>query len=233
MANVNNYQVHPYTKKTVQYDVTQLAERIKELGQLSPAILWKNKRGRWVIVDGVHRQRACNLLGIKLKVIKLPETITEENIPAIVLDLQLSNKSAGRVEIACEAVVYLANTKDTAKRLVSIYPKLSPDYIKRLKTILRIRPQWFKTLQLGDKVEYGDGGKMSNSPRFLASICAEEEKRVSEEYEDAEEDGDKTLAEIFSLMHITDRHMRKIAKSDQIMYVYEQMIAEYRERQTN
>ena len=169
------YKVHRFTESTRQYDTRWLEDDINRNGQLVPALLWYDGND-WVIVDGVHRMRACKKLGIELKVEKLQD-IPEKKLPEIILSIQLNNKVAGKIQSACEAVIYLDMVKDypakdrySAAKLITKYDKLQLNNINRLKRIKKERNDWFETLRRGDKVTISDGIQTDSPARLVQEL---------------------------------------------------------------
>lgn len=197
---VNKYNRHKFTEVTRQYDVSDLTQSILKEGQLVPALLWWDGT-EWLLIDGWHRQLACNKLGIALTSIKLPKDTVEWTLPKKILDIQLNNKMAGAVQSRCEAVIYLEMVKEfasaekmTQKTLCSVYDKLSYKEVSRLKKLKSIKPEWFTELRTGRKVNVGteENPVYSDSPYRLLTE-AENLLRVTEDVKVPELDYEELL----------------------------------------
>ena len=60
---IDDFPDHPYKVKDDE-DMMQLAESIKERGVLTPAVLRQKDDGRYELVSGHRRKRACELAGL-------------------------------------------------------------------------------------------------------------------------------------------------------------------------
>lgn len=60
---IDDFPDHPYKVKDDE-DMLQLAESIKERGVLTPAVLRQKDNGRYELVSGHRRKRACELAGL-------------------------------------------------------------------------------------------------------------------------------------------------------------------------
>lgn len=60
---IDDFPDHPYKVKDDE-DMMQLAESIKERGVLTPAVLRQKNDGRYELVSGHRRKRACELAGL-------------------------------------------------------------------------------------------------------------------------------------------------------------------------
>jgi len=183
MAVVNNYKRHRFAGMTRQYDISWLVKSIEREGQLVPALLWYDGT-EWVICDGFHRSAACNKLGLGLIVTKLPIDTPEYTLPKKILDIQLNNKMAGKIQSRCEAVVYLEMVEDfpsdqkmSQKELCNTYSALTATDITRLKKIKGLKVEWFNTLRMGDKVDIGKDGEtyLTDSPSRILAAAQEQD----------------------------------------------------------
>ena len=60
---IDDFPDHPYKVKDDE-DMMQLAESVKERGVLTPAVLRQKEDGRYELVSGHRRKRACELAGL-------------------------------------------------------------------------------------------------------------------------------------------------------------------------
>jgi ParB/Sulfiredoxin domain len=183
---VNTYRVHWTSKMLMPLPdelFSSLTKSIQEEGQLEPILLWKTpKKEEWVVIDGNHRQQACNILGIKVRVDKLPIATDEKELPYKVLSKQFLGRGSDKTYCCCEAldaIIELKNAgmKSSASSMVKRYPTcLNAKTMSYLNTIKRIRSLWFQRLKAGLKVQ-PEGWKYGiSSPQKLAQICKEEER---------------------------------------------------------
>lgn len=64
IAEIDNFPDHPFKVKEDE-DMEQLVQSIKDNGVLTPAVLRRKEDGRYEVVSGHRRKRACELAGIE------------------------------------------------------------------------------------------------------------------------------------------------------------------------
>ncbi len=64
LEQLDDFHDHPY-KVVDNADMAELAEKIKSTGQLVPAIVREKADGRYELISGHRRKRACEIAGIK------------------------------------------------------------------------------------------------------------------------------------------------------------------------
>lgn len=232
---LNNYPVHNVANTLNSYDTTTLKASIKEHGLFQPVLLWYSKKDKtWYLADGKHRVKACNELGIKVDVKKLPKSTKEEDLPIIILETQLIKRGLDLIVANCEAVEYLTHNKDTAVRLFTKYNILHKKAMERLKTIKSIRPDWFNILRNGGSIDLEDGTNPTKGLARLAGICKNkinESNQQQAQDMDREEDKKKDveLGKLFKKYNLQVEHDNVDCKKENIAYVLEQVAAKIRE----
>ena len=83
---IDDFEGHPFTVKDDE-SMEELARSIKENGILNPIIVRKKEGGRYEIIAGHRRKRACLLLGIK----EIPVIIRDLNREEAVIEMVDSN----------------------------------------------------------------------------------------------------------------------------------------------
>ena len=76
---IDDFPDHPYKVKDDE-DMMQLAESIKERGVLTPAVLRQKDDGRYELVSGHRRKRACELAGLTTLRSEIKELTRDEAI---------------------------------------------------------------------------------------------------------------------------------------------------------
>ena len=76
---IDDFPDHPYKVRDDE-DMLQLAESIKERGVLTPAVLRPKEDGRYEIVSGHRRKRACELAGLETLRSEVKELSRDEAI---------------------------------------------------------------------------------------------------------------------------------------------------------
>ena len=64
LSEVDDFPDHPYQVR-MDEDMTQLVESIKERGIITPVVLRKKEDGRYEMVSGHRRKKACELAGLE------------------------------------------------------------------------------------------------------------------------------------------------------------------------
>jgi hypothetical protein len=217
--------VHPIANNLEEYDITTLKKSIKEHGLFQPVLLWWDKlTKKWYLVDGRHRVKAWNELytNVDIQTHKLSKTTTEKDLPTVILEAQIIGRGLDVICANCEATLYLKDNKVKARDLAKKYDILNEKMLSALKTILEVRPLWFKALRNGDFVYVSDDGKSTKSTQKLASICVAERDNKPKI---KKEDGDESVAIAFSKMkpHVT-AILSLVGKDEKMLYAMNQLI---------
>ena len=64
LSEIDEFPDHPYQVR-MDEDMTQLVESVKERGIITPVILRKKEDGRYEMVSGHRRMKACELAGLE------------------------------------------------------------------------------------------------------------------------------------------------------------------------
>ena len=64
LSEIDEFPNHPYQVR-MDEDMTQLVESVKERGIITPVILRKKEDGRYEMVSGHRRMKACELAGLE------------------------------------------------------------------------------------------------------------------------------------------------------------------------
>jgi ParB family chromosome partitioning protein len=79
MELVDDFPDHPF-KVRMDEDMQQLVESIRERGMITPVILRKKEDGRYEIVSGHRRKKACEIAGLKTIKAEVREMTRDEAI---------------------------------------------------------------------------------------------------------------------------------------------------------
>ena len=63
LSEIDDFPDHPYQVR-MDEDMTQLVESVKERGIITPVTLRKKEDGRYEMVSGHRRKKACELAGL-------------------------------------------------------------------------------------------------------------------------------------------------------------------------
>ena len=218
------YKTHSVAGVLEEYDITTLKASIKDHGLFQPVLLWYDKVTRkWYLVDGRHRVKAWyELYDTDIPIHRLDKSTTEEDLPKVILEAQIIGRGLDVICANCEATLYLKNNGKTAAELERTYDIIDRKKIQYLKTILDVRPIWFRTLRNGDFVDTGDGSPTKSLGR-LSSLCIAERDGITTVGKDKE--SNPSVAEAFSKAkpHV-DAILSLIDGDDIMLYAVEQLI---------
>lgn len=206
----NFYPINKVAEFTSEVDIDYLITSIKEYGQLNPILLWYNKKTRRKeLVDGRHRMWACNILGIKVITSELPKETKEKDLPALILDIQLTqqkvpNKNASSAIITRYLDLYGNRTNNSMKAMRLKYPHvmLTEKDMTAMKYLLTKEPLWFAQLELGHGVAPEGTYTKLTSPRALHQLSKERYASLKDGGRVTETtSSDPKLAKLFKQVH--------------------------------
>ena len=79
LTEIDDFPEHPYQVR-MDEDMTQLVESIKERGVITPVTLRKKEDGRYEMVSGHRRKKACELAGLDTVKAEVKEMSRDEAI---------------------------------------------------------------------------------------------------------------------------------------------------------
>lgn len=218
------YKTHTVAGVLEEYDIKTLKASIKDHGLFQPVLLWWDKSTKeWYLVDGRHRVKAWyELYNTDIDIHKLSKKTTEDDLPKVILEAQIIGRGLDEICANCEATLYLKNNGGTAVSLAENYDILNAKKLSALKTILDVRPIWFRTLRNGDFVDTGDG-KPTKSTQKLASMCVAERDKGKPKVD--KDTGDESVAIAFSKMKPqVEAILSLVGKDDTMLYALTQLI---------
>ena len=83
LSEIDEFPDHPYQVR-MDEDMTQLVESVKERGIITPVILRKKEDGRYEMVSGHRRMKACELAGLETVKADVQELTRDEAIVLMV-----------------------------------------------------------------------------------------------------------------------------------------------------
>ena len=148
-----------------------LTEDIKANGQEDPAVLWKGK-----IVDGRCRQLACEILDIELKVRKLNDNLSHEEVSKVVKSLN-TRRNLTMTQKIMSAVQEQERTGETNISIAQQWA-ISDRSLKSGKYIKKHKPEFVDHLFNGESVIIQDYDKgfdvTTNKINTLARLIKKE-----------------------------------------------------------
>jgi ParB family chromosome partitioning protein len=79
LTEIDDFPDHPYQVR-MDEDMTQLVESIKERGVITPVTLRRKEDGRYEMVSGHRRKKACELAGLETVKAEVKEMSRDEAI---------------------------------------------------------------------------------------------------------------------------------------------------------
>lgn len=79
LSEIDDFPAHPYQVR-MDEDMTQLVESVKERGIITPVTLRKKEDGRYEMVSGHRRKKACELAGLETIKAEVKELTRDEAI---------------------------------------------------------------------------------------------------------------------------------------------------------
>ena len=77
ISEIDDFPDHPYQVR-MDVDMTQLVESVKERGIITPVTLRKKEDGRYEMVSGHRRKKACELAGLETIKAEVKELTRDE-----------------------------------------------------------------------------------------------------------------------------------------------------------
>lgn len=179
---IDDFPDHPYKVKDDE-DMMQLAESIKERGVLTPAVLRQKDDGRYELVSGHRRKRACELAGLTTLRSEVKDLTRDEAIMYMVesnfqrttilpsekafaykMRLEAMNRQGKRSDLTS---VPLAQKSKTSREILAEQVGESQDQVRRYIRLTNLIPEL---------LELVDEGKIKMRPAVELSYLSEAEQ---------------------------------------------------------
>lgn len=179
---IDDFPDHPYKVKDDE-DMLQLAESIKERGVLTPAVLRQKEDGRYELVSGHRRKRACELAGLTTLRSEIKDLTRDEAIMYMVesnfqrttilpsekafaykMRLEAMNRQGKRSDLTS---VPLAQKSKTSREILAEQVGESQDQVRRYIRLTNLIPEL---------LELVDEGKIKMRPAVELSYLSEAEQ---------------------------------------------------------
>lgn len=179
---IDDFPDHPYKVKDDE-DMMQLAESIKERGVLTPAVLRQKEDGRYELVSGHRRKRACELAGLTTLRSEIKDLTRDEAIMYMVesnfqrttilpsekafaykMRLEAMNRQGKRSDLTS---VPLAQKSKTSREILAEQVGESQDQVRRYIRLTNLIPEL---------LELVDEGKIKMRPAVELSYLSEAEQ---------------------------------------------------------
>ena len=179
---IDDFPDHPYKVKDDE-DMMQLAESVKERGVLTPAVLRQKEDGRYELVSGHRRKRACEIAGLTTLRSEIKDLTRDEAIMYMVesnfqrttilpsekafaykMRLEAMNRQGKRTDLTS---VPLAQKLKTSREILAEQVGESQDQVRRFIRLTNLIPEL---------LELVDEGKIKMRPAVELSYLSDAEQ---------------------------------------------------------
>ena len=186
LSEIDDFPEHPY-RVLDDEDMEALMESIKERGVITPALVRKKDDGRYEMISGHRRKRACERLGLLSMRCELKDISRDEAIILMVdsnsqrseiapcdkgrayqMKLEAIKRQGERTDLKADGTSSPVATKLDAAESIGAKESISRDQVYRYIRLTQLIPE----LQ-----EFVDGGKIKMRPAVELSYLDEEAQR--------------------------------------------------------
>ena len=171
---IDDFPDHPFHVRDDE-DMVQLVESIKTNGVLTPAVLRQKEDGRYELVSGHRRKRACELAGLTTLRSEIKDLTRDE---AVVYMVELPSEKAFAYKMRFEAMKRQGKRTDltsspvgTKLRTDEIIAQESGDSRNQIHRYIRL------TNLVPELLEYVDEGRIKMRPAVELSYLDEDSQR--------------------------------------------------------
>lgn len=180
LDDLNNFKNHPFKVIENNSDMEELVSSIKESGVIEPLIVRTTKEGKYEIISGHRRKKACELLGIK-EIKCIVKDFTDDEAIINMVDSNLKREKLLPSEKAFAYKMKYDALKHQGKTLGQNVPKLrtsqmiannigtSEKTIRRFIKLTELIPELLKLV---------DDERIGLSPAFEISYLTKEEQKI-------------------------------------------------------
>ena len=186
ISEIDDFPDHPFKVK-LDEDMDQLVQSIKERGIITPVTLRPKEDGRYEIVSGHRRKKACELAGFDNVKAEVREMTRDEAIILMVesnlqrsvilpsekafsykMRLEAINRQGQRTDLTCDPVGH----KLQGMKSVEIVAESSPDSKTQVQRYIRL------TELIPELLDLVDEGRIAFRPAVELSYLQKEEQRA-------------------------------------------------------
>lgn len=184
LSEIDDFPDHPFKVK-LDEDMDQLVQSIKERGIITPVTLRPKEDGRYEIVSGHRRRKACELAGFDTVKAEVREMTRDESIILMVesnlqrsvilpsekafsykMRLEAINRQGQRTDLTCDPVGH----KLQGMKSVEIVAESSPDSKTQVQRYIRL------TELIPELLDLVDEGRIAFRPAVELSYLQKEEQ---------------------------------------------------------
>ena len=186
LSEIDDFPDHPFKVK-LDEDMDQLVQSIKERGIITPVTLRPKEDGRYEIVSGHRRRKACELAGFDTVKAEVREMTRDEAIILMVesnlqrsvilpsekafsykMRLEAMNRQGQRTDLTCDPVGH----KLQGMKSVEIVAESSPDSKTQVQRYIRL------TELIPELLDLVDEGRIAFRPAVELSYLQKEEQNA-------------------------------------------------------
>ena len=186
LTEIDDFPDHPFKVRDDE-DMAQLIESIKERGVITPATVRQKEDGRYELISGHRRKRACELAGfdtLRCEVVELnrdeatilmvesnyqrSQILPSEKAYAYKMRLEALSRQGKRTDLTSDPVGWKSSGKETAQ----LIGEQSGDSQTQVRRYIRL------TNLVPELLEYVDEGRIKMRPAVELSFLDEDSQRV-------------------------------------------------------
>ena len=185
LTEIDDFPDHPFKVRDDE-DMAQLIESIKERGVITPATVRQKEDGRYELISGHRRKRACELAGfdtLRCEVVELnrdeatilmvesnyqrSQILPSEKAYAYKMRLEALSRQGKRTDLTSDPVGWKSSGKETAQ----LIGEQSGDSQTQVRRYIRL------TNLVPELLEYVDEGRIKMRPAVELSFLDEDSQR--------------------------------------------------------
>ena len=185
MTEIDDFPDHPFKVRDDE-DMAQLIESIKERGVITPATVRQKEDGRYELISGHRRKRACELAGfdtLRCEVVELnrdeatilmvesnyqrSQILPSEKAYAYKMRLEAMKRQGERTDLTCDPL----GDKLVGTKSVMLLADKSDDSKTQIQRYIRL------TNLVPELLEYVDEGRIKMRPAVELSFLDEDSQR--------------------------------------------------------
>ena len=193
LSEIDEFPDHPYQVR-MDEDMTQLVESVKERGVITPVTVRRKEDGRYEMVSGHRRMKACELAGLQTVKAEVRELTRDEAIILMVeSNLQrstiLPSEKAFAYKLRLEAMKRQGQRTDLTSRPVGTKSRSDEELASEVSDSARQIQRYIRLTELVPALlDMVDEGRIAFRPAVELSYLKKEEQEALVEtisYEDA------------------------------------------------
>lgn len=134
----------PYASQPRKYfddeSLKELADSIRENGQITPAWVIPAKKGKYELIAGERRWRACKLAGVTTLLCEIRSGLSDDQRYLASVMENFGRKDCTTMEAARSVGAVLSINDGNMAKTASVFAR-SPEWVRQLNSLLRLEPE--------------------------------------------------------------------------------------------